>query len=210
MSDERHETVADNVSAKHQFREVAKMIPHEEVAVSKMETTTQTCEKSSAVGNAEAMREALEQIRELLSIGGKPDTSMCIRYEAAYQIAEEALAKPPRNCDVGNAAVMRKALENIANMGGQIDYQLGSSEETVYAFRHERSLAHSISECARTTLAVPPRNCDVGTPEEQSARFDAHCRKHMGCLTCPLREKDGGVHKHCEFAWAQMPYDGVK
>lgn len=56
-----------------------------------------TIEESSVVGNAAAMREALEQIRELLSIGGKPDTSMCIRYEAAYQIAEEALAKPPRN-----------------------------------------------------------------------------------------------------------------
>ena len=52
MRNERHETVADNVSVNHQFREVAKMIPHEEVAVSKMETTTPTSEKSSAVGNA--------------------------------------------------------------------------------------------------------------------------------------------------------------
>ena len=146
MSNERHETVADNVSANHHFREVAKMIQHEEVDVSKMETTTPTSEKSSSVGNAAAMREALEQIRELLSIGGKPDTAMCIRYEAAYLIAKEA-------------------------------------------------------------LSAPPRNCDLGTTKEQSARFDAHCRKHMGCLTCPLREKDGGVPKHCEFAWAQMPYD---
>lgn len=58
-----------------------------------------------------------------------------------------------------------------------------------------------------TAISSPPRNCDVGKPEEQSARFDAHCRKHIGCLTCPLREKDGGVPKHCEFAWAQMPYE---
>ena len=36
---------------------------------------------------------------------------------------------------VGNAAKMREALEKIASMGEQIDYQLGSSEETVYAFR---------------------------------------------------------------------------
>ena len=50
MSNEKHETVADNVSANHHFREVAKMIPHEEVDVSKMETTTPTREKSSAVG----------------------------------------------------------------------------------------------------------------------------------------------------------------
>ena len=59
MSDERHETVADNVSANHQFRDVAKMIPHEEVDVSKMETTTPTRENSSQVGNEAAMREAL-------------------------------------------------------------------------------------------------------------------------------------------------------
>ncbi len=39
------------------------------------------------------LRDALEQIHELLSIGGKPDTAMCIRYEAANQIAKEALAE---------------------------------------------------------------------------------------------------------------------
>ena len=60
---------------------------------------------------------------------------------------------------------------------------------------------------AKAALAKPPRNCDIGTPEEQSARFDAHCGKNMGCLTCPLREKDGCVPKHCELAWAQMPYE---
>ena len=113
MSNERHETVTDNVSANHQFREVAKMISHEEVAVSKMETTTPTCEKSSAVGNAAKMREALEQIRELLSIGGKLDTAMCIRYEAAYLIAKEALSAPPRNCDVGTADEQRDRLEEF-------------------------------------------------------------------------------------------------
>ena len=62
-----------------------------------------TIKDALTVGNAAAMREALNQIRELLSIGGKPDTSMCIRYEAAYQIAKEALSAPPRNCDVGTA-----------------------------------------------------------------------------------------------------------
>ena len=46
--------LADRIedAVNRQFREVAKMIPHEEVAVSKMETTTPTSEKPSAVGNA--------------------------------------------------------------------------------------------------------------------------------------------------------------
>ena len=120
MSDERHETVADIVAANHQFREVAKMIPHEEVDVSKMETTTPTCEKSSSVGTV---------------------------------------------------AEMREALENIANIGEQIDYQLGSSDETVFAFRNERSLAHIISECARTALSAPPRNCDKYTLAEALRKY---------------------------------------
>jgi hypothetical protein len=51
----------------------------------------------------EKLRQALEQIHELLSIGGKPDTAMCIRYEAANQMAKAALAEPLRNCDVGTA-----------------------------------------------------------------------------------------------------------
>ena len=67
---------------------------------------------------------------------------------------------------------------------------------------NESDLADDVWE----VLLGVPRNCDVGTVDEQSERFDAHCRKHMGCLTCPLREKDGCVPKHCEFAWSQMPY----
>ena len=160
MSNERHETVADNVSANHHFREVAKMIPHEEVDVSKMETTTPTREKSSAVGNASAMREALEK---------------------------------------------------IANMGEEIDYQLGSSDETVYAFRHERSLAYNISECARTALSAPPRNCDVGTAEEQEKRFNSFCKTHLSGIRsiCSAQCPCVGCRSmfHCLTKWSQMTYD---
>lgn len=51
------------------------------------------------LGNAAKMREALEQIHELLSIGGGSDIAMCIRYKFAYLIAADALSTPPRNCD---------------------------------------------------------------------------------------------------------------
>lgn len=77
---------------------------------------------------------------------------------------EAAMKKPVTDCNqLDNSAKMREALERIASMGEQIDHQLGSSEETVYAFRHERCLAHNISECARSVLAAPPRNCDMYT-----------------------------------------------
>ena len=105
MSDERHETVADNVSANHQFREVAKMIPHEEVDVSKMETTTPTREKSLVVGNAAAMRKALDMLLGLFDSGlveysDSCDTSDTAQMQYVIDKAEAALSAPPRNCDV--------------------------------------------------------------------------------------------------------------
>ena len=95
--------------------------------------------------------------------------------------------------EASNVRAMYDALVKVKRLfGGQIMFQPSIRE------------AHKAVNAA---LAATPRNCDIGTPEEQSERFDAHCQKHMGCLTCPLREKDGGVPKHCEFAWAQLPYD---
>ena len=106
----------------------------------------------------------------------------------------------------GNAAAMRDALEKIANMGEQIDYQLGSSDETVFAFRHERSLAHSISECARTALSAPPRNCDrYKTEEEALSSFQKMCDKHE-CTTCPF-EYGRSKAFSCHFNWL---YEEVK
>ena len=79
----------------------------------------------------------------------------------------EAACKKVTDCNrLDNAAEMREALEKIASMGEQIDYQLGRSEETVYALRHERCLAHNISECARAALSAPQRNCDVLSKSE--------------------------------------------
>ena len=92
--------LADRIetAVKHQFREVTKMIPHEEVAVSKMETTTPTSEKSSAVGNAAKMREALLEASIALSSAThhhltEDDAKECI------SVVESALSAPPRNCD---------------------------------------------------------------------------------------------------------------
>ena len=122
---------------------------------------------------------------------------------------EAAVNQPVTNCNrLGNAKKMREALERCASMGEQIEKQLGSSEDTVYAFRGERCLAHNISECARAALDAPPRNCDVGTVEEQDARHSKWCRKYgidgdmevacahqdMSCTLCALR-------------WSQMPYE---
>ena len=106
---------------------------------------------------------------------------------------EAACHQSVTDCNGLNAAVMREALVMVKRLfDGRLMWQPD---------------IRKTHEAVNAALAAPQRNCDVGTTKEQSARFDAHCRKHMGCLTCPLREKDGGVPKHCEFAWAQMPYE---
>ena len=59
---------------------------------------------------------------------------------------------------------------------------------------------------ADSALMEPPRNCDVGTAEEQSKRFSAFCNDHnsynYGCKNCPCRNS----RLSCVVLWAQMPY----
>ena len=61
-------------------------------------------------------------------------------------------------------------------------------------------------------LATPPRNCDVGTAEEQTDRFKDLCRKYRrgpgpraNCKGCPIQHES--LHEGCTFAWAQRPYE---
>ena len=50
------------------------------------------------------------------------------------------------------------------------------------------------------------RNCDVGTAEEQHARFYSFCDKIEECKKCPLW-RGGGLTSKCSVYWAQMPYE---
>ena len=58
------------------------------------------------------------------------------------------------------------------------------------------------------------RNCDVGTAEEQSNRYENFCEvfhKESGnCDTCPIFKAENGKVgnlPHCQIVWAQMPYE---
>ena len=72
------------------------------------------------------------------------------------------------------------------------------------------AVADTIRNKARAALAEPPRQCDVGTPEEQAKRMDEFCDSHghrfdghgsYACENCEFISVD-----RCELAWAQMPY----
>ena len=172
MSNERHETVADNVSVNHQFREVAKMIPHEEVNVSKMETTTPTREKSSAVGNAAAMHKALEKFN----------------------------------------AVDLSGLEFPLDGDSSTIYNSNKKEITIPYWRVAELLneVKAAQDMANSALSAPPRNCDVGTADEQAKMFHSFCEKFQSCIQemcsplCPFINCCDVCH--CMTKWLQMPY----
>ena len=115
---------------------------------------------------------------------------------------ESACKHSVTNCNrLGNAAKMREALENIA------EYAKAAACHTEDA--HLLGYLNQIERWVEAALSAPPRNCDVGTPEEQHRRFKKWCGKHgidgdmdvacaypdMCCTLCALR-------------WAQMPYEG--
>lgn len=65
-----------------------------------------------------------------------------------------------------------------------------------------------IAAKAKAALAEPPRNCDVGTPEEQDKRFDAFCKSykehHGNCFGCAALRTSGD----CKVSWMRMPCEG--
>ena len=59
-----------------------------------------------------------------------------------------------------------------------------------------------VYEIAGTALSAPPRNCDVGTPEDQRNRFMRFCdSKSMGYCW-------GRGCRKCMAQWGQIQYEG--
>ena len=58
-----------------------------------------------------------------------------------------------------------------------------------------------VSKQMTAALSAPPRNCDVGTAEEQNNRFKRFCdSKSMGYCW-------GRGCRKCMAQWGQMPYE---
>ena len=103
---------------------------------------------------------------------------------------------------VGNAARLREACANIA------EYAKTAACHTEDA--HLLGYLDQIERWAQSALSKPPRNCDVGTAEEQAERKMEFCYKQGGCSNCSFSKS--ATLTQCALAWAQMPYEegGVK
>jgi len=100
----------------------------------------------------------------------------------------------------GNAAAMREALAAIVAYWDWNGFD---------AMRESR-----LKDMARAALAKPPRQCDVGTEQEQQDRFREFCRHYESECECGIGRSEaacpafqGGRNPDCSLWWAQMPYE---
>lgn len=106
-----------------------------------------------------------------------------------------------KNFEGGNTAAMREALVAIRK-ALLVDSCMGPHT----AFHNE------VDMLTAEALSAPPRNCDVGTADEQDARFGEFCvmRRTGSCAGCP--DPVGGFTvangiRECALVWAQTPYE---
>lgn len=105
-----------------------------------------------------------------------------------------------------NAAVMREALEKIGAMETPHNFQIERSDIVDACYDLTKAI-----KIAKAAFAAPPRNCDVGTAEEQEKRYDVFCNRYFvqdnnggDCSRCPLSSRETWS---CQLKWAQMPYE---
>ena len=208
MSNERQETVADIVAEMRKDiaegtvgiwsdfgGEIARSYADRIEAAYKREIKA-TTEKSSRVGNADTVREVAQ---EMLNTSMQAVTAERINGWATR--LAEACEQSVTDCNqFNNAAAMREALEKVRfYLPYFLQYvRLHDAQSGGY---YEKKL-----EVVNAALSAPPRNCDVGTAEEQEERYEKFCYAHRsrekGCGDCPLCDIPC-----CGFAWLQMPYE---
>ena len=102
--------------------------------------------------------------------------------------------------EASNIKAMREALEsfNAVDLSG-FEFPLDGDSSTIYnSNKKEITIPYwrvaellngvkAAQDMSKATLSAPPRNCDVGTPEEQSKRHREWCRQARwvsGCIRC--------------------------
>ena len=101
-----------------------------------------------------------------------------------------------KSSQVGSVAAMREALNGALEAVKTL-----SKTHNDDLPEDVRVLLGGIAFDATAALSTPPRNCDVGTAEEQSKRFLKFCYGE-NCSKCPVH--DAII---CKCAWSQLPYE---
>ena len=186
MSNANHETIADIVA---DIRAQNQGLPEDSYALSPL-----VCDLLSFADRIEA---AAKRERE----AGAEAAQVC--GEIGEMIGREATRE--KSSRVGNAAKMREALRQVSRVAVEMTRKTVTGESEDRKTVDEWALR--LCDIVSATLAAPPRNCDVGTDEEQSRRYEELCDRHTcgsrcSATGCPMYE-----HDCSPFAWGQMPYD---
>lgn len=161
----------------------------------------------------EAVANMLTFVADRLEAAAKRDEERAVEHATRHA---EAVARDncrdcvhnPRghNFEGGNAAAMRDALEAIRNLAYEVQ-DMNREGDNVKTSMPTAWVIDIVS----AALSAPPRNCDVGTAEEQDARFGEFCvmRRTGSCAGCP--DPVGGFTvangiRECALVWAQTPY----
>jgi len=107
----------------------------------------------------------------------------------------EATAK--KSLAVGNAAKLREALTKVSEW---MAHRIATG-----GFEASPTIPTVLEDVVLPALAAPPRNCDVGTADEQAKRFEQFCGSVEGlCDKCELDKP--GVVPTCGVLWSQWTY----
>ena len=117
--------------------------------------------------------------------------------------------------DCGNAAAMREAVGDLLYMAERYVQKTPATESIIFDAKTKKEIRtinyYDVIAKAKAALSAPPRNCDVGTADEQEDRFDKFCDSHKwvddeganACMSeCPLYNTN-----NCSLLWAQRPYE---
>lgn len=108
--------------------------------------------------------------------------------------------------DAGNAAAMREALIRARDAMVAVVESIGGEEND------------KVLKDIEAALAKPPRQCDMGTPEEQLRRYCKFTDRYNPCSykgyvrcaeDCPMHiklKREGYGELLCQLEWSQMPY----
>ncbi|MBP5510857.1 MAG: hypothetical protein J6Z49_08070 [Kiritimatiellae bacterium] len=141
------------------------------------------------------------------TVSGKPISfyfaEIADRIKAAAPTTEKSSA-------VGNAVATREALVQCELFLGNVSRH----GHPTLCHGDQSTACNGVDELRGVVvraLSEPPRNCDVGTAEEQAERFYKFCTEHFSAISnmcsprCPCFDSDDQCHCLCK--WEQMPYE---
>ena len=145
------------------------------------------------------------EIRQSIMLGfGIEDgyfTKLLDRLEAAHKReVEMSRATSEKSSAVGNAAKMCKALERLREW---VLMDLNENAFIADSSGNYMKLIKGTLEIVNAALSAPPRNCDIGTADEQYARWEKYC----ACTKCHNCDLVSDSWSQCYSKWSQLPYE---